>query len=71
MRSLHVVAAVACAALAQLGVSAFQAAPEYQERDFLTRTRRITVDGRRSGEGYFNTDGTRMVFQSERDPSNP
>ena len=44
MRSLHVVAAVACAALAQLGVSAFQAAPDYQERDFLTRTRRITVE---------------------------
>ena len=71
MRSLHVVAAVACAALAQLGVSAFQAAPDYQERDFLTRTRRITVDGRRSGEGYFNVDGSRMVFQSERDASNP
>lgn len=72
MRSLHVAAAVACLAVAQLGAAALQqAAPALQERDFLSRTRRITVEGRRSGEGYFSPDGTRMVFQSERDPSNP
>ncbi len=73
MRPLHVVAAVAFAALAQLGVSALQEAPAaaYQERDFLSRVRRLTVEGRRSGEGYFSPDGTRMVFQSERDASNP
>jgi Tol biopolymer transport system component len=45
--------------------------PAYQERDFLTRVRRLTVEGRRAGEGYWSPDGTRMVFQSERDPSNP
>ena len=72
MRTLPVLAAVACAALVQLGASAFQdAGPTYQERDFLTRVRRLTVEGRRSGEGYFSPDGKRMVFQSERDPSNP
>ena len=72
MRSLHVVAAVACAAVAQLGAAAFQgAAPTLQERDFLTRVRRLTVEGRRSGEGYFAPDGKRLVFQSERDPANP
>lgn len=42
-----------------------------EERDFLTRVRRLTVDGRRAGEGYWSPDGTRLVFQSERDPKNP
>lgn len=72
MRSLQVVAgALGIAVVALTAVSAQQAATEYQERDFLSRTRRLTVDGRRSGEGYFSPDGKRMVFQSERDPSNP
>jgi Tol biopolymer transport system component len=43
----------------------------YTERDFLTRIRRVTVEGLRAGEGYFSPDGTRMVFQSEREPGNP
>src|SRR5690606_15111679 len=41
------------------------------ERGFLTRVRRLTVDGRRAGEGYWSPDGKRLVFQSERDPANP
>jgi len=41
------------------------------ERDFLTRVRRLTVDGKRAGEGYWAPDGKRLVFQSERDPANP
>lgn len=41
------------------------------ESDFLTNTRLLTFEGRRAGEGYFNEDGTRMIFQSERDPANP
>src|SRR5215216_869539 len=41
------------------------------ERDFLTRIRKLTVDGRRSGEGYWAPDGRRLVFQSEREPGNP
>ncbi len=43
----------------------------YQERDFLTRVRRLTVEGKRAGEGYWSPDGKRLVFQSEREPGNP
>jgi Tol biopolymer transport system component len=43
----------------------------YQERDFLSRVRRLTVEGRRAGEGYWSPDGKRIVFQSEREPGNP
>jgi Tol biopolymer transport system component len=46
-------------------------APAYQEKDFLTRVRRLTVEGRRAGEGYWSPDGKRLVFQSEREPGNP
>ena len=42
-----------------------------QERDFLSRVRRLTVEGRRAGEGYWSPDGRRLVFQSEREPGNP
>src|SRR6266849_7057827 len=42
-----------------------------RERDFLTRIRRLTVEGRRAGEGYWSPDGKRLVFQSEREPGNP
>jgi len=45
--------------------------PSYQERDFLSRVRRLTVEGKRAGEGYWAPDGKRLVFQSEREPGNP
>src|SRR6266852_5331126 len=45
--------------------------PTYEERDFLTRVRRLTVEGKRAGEGYWSPDGKRLVFQSEREPGNP
>ena len=41
------------------------------ERDFLSRIRRVTLEGRRAGEGYWSKDGKRLVFQSEREPGNP
>jgi Tol biopolymer transport system component len=50
---------------------AAQQPAQYQERDFLTRIRRLTVEGRRAGEGYWSPDGKRIVFQSEREPGNP
>jgi len=31
----------------------------------------LTFEGRRAGEGYFNRAGTKLVFQSEREPGNP
>src|SRR6476620_434986 len=43
----------------------------YEERDFITRIRRLTIEGRRAGEGYWSPDGKRLVFQSEREPGNP
>jgi Tol biopolymer transport system component len=56
--------------LASLAGVAQQASPP-QERDFLSRIRRLTVEGRRAGEGYWAPDGQRLVFQSEREPGNP
>src|SRR6187551_1181932 len=53
------------------GATARGAASPYQERDFLSRIRRLTVEGKRAGEGYWSPDGKRLVFQSERDASNP
>src|SRR5271154_1918512 len=50
---------------------ASQAVPPYKESDFLTRIRRLTVEGKRAGEGYWSPDGKRLVFQSEREPGNP
>jgi Tol biopolymer transport system component len=48
-----------------------QDAAAYNESDFLTRVRRLTVEGRRAGEGYWSPDGKRLVFQSEREAGNP
>src|SRR5262245_33379339 len=59
------------AVLTTAAVVAQTPAQPYQERDFLSRTRRLTVEGRRSGEGYWSPDGKRLVFQSEREPGNP
>jgi len=46
-------------------------AQNYSEKDFLTRVRRLTFEGARAGEGYFSPDGSRLVFQSEREAGNP
>ena len=50
---------------------AVEAQAPLTERDFLTRIRRLTVEGRRAGEGYWSKDGRQLVFQSEREPGNP
>ncbi len=41
------------------------------EGRFLQNTRQLTFEGRRAGEGYYNKDGTQLIFQSEREPGNP
>jgi Tol biopolymer transport system component len=63
--------AVAIALVAAPAARQPSAPPTYQERDFLSRVRRLTVEGRRAGEGYWSPDGRRIVFQSEREPGNP
>jgi Tol biopolymer transport system component len=45
--------------------------PASAEPEFLTQIRQLTFEGKRSGEGYFNADGSKMIFQSEREPGNP
>ena len=42
-----------------------------KEALFLTNTRQLIYEGRRSGESYFSADGKFLVFQSEREPDNP
>jgi len=41
------------------------------EATLLSHIRQLTFEGRRAGEGYFNADGSWMIFQSERDAANP
>ena len=49
----------------------FAADDPAQEVRFLTNTRQLILEGRRSGEGYFSPDGTKLIFQSEREAGNP
>jgi Tol biopolymer transport system component len=51
--------------------SAFGQDNQDEERRLLSRIRRLTLEGRRAGEGYWSKDGMRIVFQSEREPGNP
>src|SRR5687768_17131354 len=62
--------ALLLAVLTTLSIAAQQSS-QPQERDFLTRIRRLTLEGRRAGEGYWSPDGRRLTFQSEREPGNP
>ena len=41
------------------------------EEQFLSGVRQITFEGKRAGEGYFSSDASLMVFQSERRADNP
>lgn len=60
-------------ALVLLSVSSVSVATQSasEERQYLSRIRRLTVEGKRAGEGYWSPDGKKLVFQSERDPANP
>lgn len=41
------------------------------EAALLSNARQLIFEGRRSGEGYFSADGSKMIFQSERRSDNP
>ncbi|MBU61646.1 MAG: peptidase M28 [Opitutae bacterium] len=41
------------------------------EGRLLSRGRKLTFAGKRSGEGYFSADGKKIIYQSERLPENP
>lgn len=59
------VALLACA------LAPLRADDSAKEAQFLTNTRQLIYEGRRSGESYFSADGKFMVFQSEREADNP
>jgi Tol biopolymer transport system component len=73
-RALASALALGAASVMLTGALSAQSTPSSAatpERDFLSRVRRLTVEGRRAGEGYWAPDGKRLVFQSEREPGNP
>lgn len=47
------------------------AAVQELESKLIGQARQLTFEGKRAGEGYFSADGSKLVFQSERDPANP
>src|SRR5438132_9384268 len=49
----------------------FGADDSAHEKRFLSNTRQLVFEGKRSGEGYFSADGKKLIFQSEREPENP
>ncbi len=61
LRPTVLLCAIATACLAQ----------ESPESAFLSNTRQLIFEGKRSGEGYFSPDGKNLIFQSERNEKNP
>jgi Tol biopolymer transport system component len=62
---------LASLALLLAAIATLSAQQPSQESKFLSRVRRLTIEGRRAGEGYWSPDGKRITFQSEREPGNP
>jgi Tol biopolymer transport system component len=58
-------------ALALAGASAFAGDDAAQESLFITNPRQLIFEGRRSGEGYFSPDASKLIFQREREEGNP
>jgi Tol biopolymer transport system component len=58
-------------ALAIASASVLAADDTAQEKRFLSNTRQLVFEGKRSGEAYFSPDGRKLIFQSEREPENP
>ena len=76
-RRLGALGLAACCLVPGAGAAQHGSAPSTpaetgdDETRFVSRARQLTFEGRRAGEGYFSPDGSRMVFQSEREPGNP
>jgi len=68
LRKLRLIGVVA---FAFSGVGSVRAADTPTTDQFLSHTRQLTFEGRSAGEGYFSPDGTKIIFQSEREPDNP
>ena len=43
----------------------------FAEDRFISNPRQLILEGKRSGEGYFDAAGKRLIFQSEREAGNP
>ena len=73
MRLCHLNVFLLCLSLSGALTSgqSFQDQEEGMEQRLLTSIRQLTFAGRRSGEGYFSRDGSKLIFQSERNPANP
>ena len=41
------------------------------KKDFLSEVRQLTFDSIRAGEGYFSSDGSKLIYQCEKVPENP
>ncbi|HET9856761.1 MAG TPA: M28 family peptidase, partial [Chthoniobacterales bacterium] len=54
-----------------IGLRALAADESAQESRFISNPRQLIFEGRRSGEGYFSPDGSKLIFQSEREEGNP
>jgi len=54
-----------------LALCASAVGADLSEAHFLSGSRQLILEGKRSGEGYFSADGKALVFQSEREPDNP
>ena len=60
----------AACSLAALATEAADISPASESR-YISNPRQLIYDGKRSGEGYFRSDGKRLVFQAEREEGNP
>ena len=56
--------------LIRLLLIAMTAAAVAEDR-FISQPRQLILEGKRSGEGYFDAAGKRLIFQSEREEGNP
>ena len=56
--------------LIRLLLIAMTAAAVAEDR-FIFQPRQLILEGKRSGEGYFDPAGERLIFQSEREEGNP